>query len=131
MQNRLPSSVGASRRVRLHVCSAANMLTALGVRVDVRRPPVPWPRARYVVVTGSLGTLGALAVATVLRGEPIRPADEVPMYTTVCPLLVCYRLNGRTDYLAEHEVPRTAAEIAALGGLVVEVHHLAPVPPAI
>jgi hypothetical protein len=130
VQNRLPSSVSAGRRTRLRVCAAADMLTALGIRVEVRRPPLPWPRARYVVVTGPLGTVGALAVTTVLRGEPIRPADEVPADATVCPLLVRYRPIGQTGYLAEHEVPRTAAEICALGGLVVEVHQLAPVPPA-
>ena len=130
VQTRLLPTVSATRRTRLHVCGAANTLTALGVRVDVRRPAVPWPRARCVVVTGSLGPLGALAVATVLRGEPIRPLADVPADATVCSLLVCYRIEGQPGYLSDDDVPRSPAEIAAVRGLVVEVHLLSPVPPA-
>lgn len=129
VQTRLLPTVSAGRRTRRSVCGAANTLTALGVRVDVRRPPVPWPRSRHVVAAEPLGSLGALAVATVLRGEPIRPADEVPVDATVCPLLVRYRLDGQTGYLADADVPRSPAGIAALQGLIVEVHLLSPVPP--
>jgi hypothetical protein len=128
VQTRLLPTVSASRRTRLHVCGAANTLTALGVRVDVRRPAIPWPRARVVVATGPIGDLGALAVATVLRGESIRPAAEVPADATVCTLLVRYRLEGQAGYLTEDDVPHSPAEIAALHGLVVEVHLLSPAP---
>ena len=128
VQTRLLPTVSASRRTRRHVCGSANTLTALGVRVDVLGPATPWPRTRWVVATSPLGTLGTLAVATVLRGEPVRPAVDVPGDATVCPLLVCYRLDGR--YLSEDDVPRSLTEIAALRGLVAEVHLLSPVPPA-
>jgi hypothetical protein len=129
VQTRLLPTVSASRRTRLHVCGAANTLTALGVRVDVRRPAIPWPRTRVVLAAGPIGWLGGLAVATVLRGEPLRPATDVPDDATVCPLLVRYRLDGQPGYLAEDDVPRSPAEIAALRGLVVEVHLLSPVRP--
>jgi hypothetical protein len=129
VQTRLLPTVSASRRTRLHVCGAANTLTALGVRVEVRGPAIPWPRSRAVITTGPIGRLGALAVATVLRGEPISPAADVPADVTVCPLLVRYRLDGRPGHLDDDDVPRSSAEIAALQGLVVEVHLLSPVPP--
>ena len=74
--------------------------------------------------------MGALAVTTVLRGEPIRPAVGVPADATVCPLLVRYRIEGQSGYLSDDDVPRSPAEIAAVRGLVVEVHLLSPVPPA-
>ena len=130
VQTRLLPTVSASRRTRLHVCGAANTLTALGVRVDVLGPATPWPRARWIVATHPLGTLGTPAVAIALRGEPVRSAADVPPDATVCPLLVCYRLDGQAGYLHEDDVPRSPADIAALQGLIVEVHLLSPVPPA-
>jgi hypothetical protein len=126
VQNRLLPPVSASGRTRRLVCGAANTLTALGVRVEVRGPAIPWPRTRVVVANGPIGPLGWLAVATVLRDEPIRAAAEVPAGATVCPLLVRYRLEGQDGYLHEDDVPRSSAQIAALRGLVVEVQLLSP-----
>jgi len=114
----------ARRRQRLHVCGAANTLTALGVRVRVLGPSIPWPRTRCVVAAGPLGRLGGLAVATALRGEPVRTAAEVPADVPVCPVAVRYRLDGEEGYLPEEDVPTSVAGIAALRGLVVEVHLL-------
>ncbi|MGZ4657877.1 MAG: hypothetical protein ACXVGE_13210 [Blastococcus sp.] len=130
VQTRLLPVVSERRRQRLHVCGAANTLTALGVRVRVLGPSIPWPRTRCVVAAGPLGRLGGLAVATVLRGEPVRSATEVPDGATVCPVAVRYRLDGDVDYLPEDDVPTSVAGIAALDGLVVEVHLLPALPPA-
>jgi hypothetical protein len=108
------------------VCGAANTLTALGVRVQVLGPSTPWPRER-VVVTDSTGRLADLAVATVFRGEPVLNAAAAPAGATVCPVTVRYRLEDGTA-LAEDAVPQTLAGIAAVHGLVVEVHLLTPHP---
>jgi hypothetical protein len=42
--NTLPASPSGRRRQRLLVVRAARLLTALGVRVEVRAPAVAWPR---------------------------------------------------------------------------------------
>jgi hypothetical protein len=126
VQTRLLPVVSERRRQRLHVCGAANTLTALGVRVRVLGPSTPWPRTRCVVAAGPLGRLGSLAVATALRGEPVRSAAEVPDGAAICPVAVRYRLDGE-GYLPEDRVPTSVAGIAALRGLVVEVHLLPPV----
>ena len=126
VQTRLLPVVSERRRKRLHVCGAANTLTALGVRVCVLGPPTPWPRTRCVVAAGPLGRLGGLAVATALRGEPVRAAAEAPEGAAVCPVAVRYRLAGDEGYLPADDVPTSVAGIAALRGLVVEVHLLPP-----
>ena len=126
VQNRLLPPVSANGRTRRLVCGAANTLTALGVRVEVRGPAIPWPRTRIVVANGPIGALGKLAVATVLRDEPVRAAADVPAGATVCPLLVRYRLEGQAGYLSDDDVPRSSGEIVALRGLVVEVQLLSP-----
>lgn len=124
VQTRLLPTGGTRRRQRLQVCGAANTLTALGVRVQVVGPPTPWPRRR-VVVTHSTGRLADLAVATVVRGEPVHHGGDVPPGETVCPVVVRYRVEGRPGYLADGDVPGTVAGIAAVHGLVLEVHLLA------
>ncbi len=56
---------GARRRQRLQICTAARVLTALGARVRVVLPPVPWPRAGGLLVTAhDAGRLGDLALLT-------------------------------------------------------------------
>jgi hypothetical protein len=127
VQTRLLPTGGQRRRQRLQVCGAANTLTALGVRVQVLGPSTPWPRQR-VVVSDSTGRLADLALATALRGEPVSSPTEVPAGTTVCPVTVRYRLEDTDTYLPEDDVPQTLAGIAAVHGLVVEVHLLAPRP---
>lgn len=106
---------GERRRVRLQVCGAADTLTALGVRVQVFQPAVPWPRTGRYVISDHVGRLGDLAVSTAVRGA----TDDGDV---VCPVTVRYRVDGRL--LAPHEVPQRTAAVLALSGLVVEVHCL-------
>jgi hypothetical protein len=108
----LPS--GARRRQRLQVCGAADILTALGVRVRVVPPPIPWPRSGRFVISDHVGRLGDLALSTAFRGA----TDDG---TVICPVAVRYRVEGRAGYLPAHEVPQRMAAIAAMRGLVVEV----------
>jgi hypothetical protein len=105
------------RRQRLQLCSAADTLTAVGVRVQVFQPAVPWPRAGRFVISDHFGRLGDLAVSTAVPGAT---ADG----TVICPVAVRYRMEGRPGYLTEAEVPRRTAAIVAMHGLVVEVHCL-------
>jgi hypothetical protein len=113
----LPAS--ERRRQRLQVCGAADTLTALGVRVQVFQPSVPWPRSGRYVISDHVGRLGDLAVSTAVRGA----TDDGDM---LCPVAVRYRVDGRPGYLPAHEVPRRTVDILAMRGLVVEVHCLAP-----
>jgi hypothetical protein len=110
---------GERRRIRLQVCGAADTLTALGVRVQVFSPAVPWPRTGRYVISDSIGGLGDLAVATAFRGA----TDDGDV---ICPVAVRYRVDG--EYLAPHEVPQRTAAIVAMRGLVVEVHCLPALP---
>ena len=108
----LPS--GARRRRRLQVCGAADVLTALGVRVRVVPPPIPWPRSGRFVISDHVGRLGDLAVSTAFLGAT---HDG----TVICPVAVRYRVEGTAGYLAAREVPQRSAAIAAMPGLIVEV----------
>jgi hypothetical protein len=108
---------GERRRLRLQVCGAADTLTALGVRVRVFQPEVPWPRTGRYVISDHVGRLGDLAVSTAFRGA----TDDGDV---VCPVTVRYRVDGRPGYLPAHEVPSRTAAIVAMHGLVVEVHCL-------
>jgi hypothetical protein len=111
----LPAS--ERRRQRLQVCGAADTLTALGVRVQVFQPGVPWPREGRYVISDHVGRLGDLAVSTAFRGA----VDDGDV---VCPVTVRYRVEGRPGYLAARDVPQRTAAIVAMRGLVVEVHCL-------
>jgi hypothetical protein len=108
---------GERRRLRLQVCGAADTLTALGVRVRVFQPEIPWPRTGRYVISDHVGRLGDLAVSTAFRGT----TDDGDI---VCPVTVRYRVEGRPGHLPAHEVPQRTAAIAAMRGLVVEVHCL-------
>jgi hypothetical protein len=117
----------SARRQRLRVCSAADILTALGVRVRVVGPPTPWPRSGGVVVSDHTGRLGDLALATVVRSTPVVgvdvPARTVAPGAVVCPVVIRY-LTEDGERLPKEQVPRTLGEAAAVRGLVVEVHLL-------
>jgi hypothetical protein len=127
------------RRQALQVCGAANLLTALGVRVDVVQPTAPWPRDRQqrLQVTNAAGLLGDLAL---LVGVPRTAqgwtdvADRVlPMRTAsrkvlrggtdpvVCPVTIGYRTDAGPLLVP----PRTLNEVIAVRCLVVEVRLLA------
>ena len=130
---------GARRRQRLQICTAARVLTALGARVRVVLPPVPWPRAGGLLVTGhDAGRLGDLALLTSVprslagwgeladRVVPV-PGRRTPPPaggTVICPVTVtCRTADGPLSRL-----PRRLDEVAALRGLVFDVWLLDAVP---
>jgi hypothetical protein len=99
------------------VCGAADTLTALGARVQVFQPGIPWPRTGRYVISDHVGRLGDLAVSTAFQGN----ADGGDV---VCPVHVRYRVEGGAGYLPAHEVPERTAAVVAMRGLVVELHCL-------
>jgi hypothetical protein len=110
--------VGERRRQRMRVCGAADTLTALGVRVQVIPPAIPWPRSGRFVISDHVGRLGDLAVSTAFRGAHDDDGD------VICPVTVRYRVEGRPGYLRPDQVPVTTTAIVAARGLVVEVRCL-------
>ena len=130
---------GARRRQRLQVCTAARVLTALGARVRVVLPPVPWPRSGGLLVAGhDAGRLGDLALLTSVprtlagwaeladRVVPV-PGTRVALRdggTVLCPVTVtCRTADGPL-----HRLPRRLDEVAALRGLVFDVELLDAIP---
>ncbi|MGK5170633.1 hypothetical protein [Geodermatophilus sp. CPCC 205761] len=67
---RLRPAVGSSRRRA--VCGASRVLTGLGVRVAVRAPSAPWPRAGrdpgLLLVANAVSALDPLVLQTALPG---------------------------------------------------------------
>jgi hypothetical protein len=116
------ASSSPRRRQRFELCSAANTLTALGVRVAVTAPPTPWPRAGRRVVADRAGWLAGMALVTAALTGSSAPAPPV-----VCPVTVRFRTDA--GYLDESEIPRTVADVVATHGLVIEVRCLAAVLP--
>jgi hypothetical protein len=120
----LPRSAARSRR-RLQVCGAADILTALDVRVRVIGAEIPWPRLGRVVVSDHTGWLGDLALSTAVPGTPVLSRTStrtLPVGSVACPVVLRYRAAAR--YLEKDEIPRTLADVAAAQDLVVEVHRL-------
>jgi len=132
MRGTVLPSTSLRRRQVWQVCSAARVLTALGIRVDVVQPRTPWPRHRthQLHVTNEAGLLGDLALLTGVprtvagwsdiadrvlpAGARVRPAD--PADAVACPVSVAYRtVDGPL------EPPPTLAEVVAIDGLVLEV----------
>jgi hypothetical protein len=130
------------RRQSLQICGAARLLTALGVRVVVVQPSVPWPRNRphRLVARNDAGRLGGLALLTAVprtthgwaavadRVLPVRTAlraaEADDANAAPCPVTVAYRMaDGPLT-----SPPRTLDEVVAIRGLVVEVRLLAPGP---
>jgi hypothetical protein len=125
----LPRSAVRSRQ-RLRVCSSADILTALDVRVQVVGAAVPWPRLGRVVVSDHTGWLGDLALSTALPGTPVLGRDAprvLPVGSVACPVVLRYRTAA--GHLPAGEIPRTLAEITSAKELVVEVHRLPAVLP--
>ncbi|MGY1803008.1 hypothetical protein ACI78T_06985 [Blastococcus sp. SYSU D00922] len=118
---------------RLQLCGAANLLTALGVRVDVVQPRVAWPRDRRLrlEVENTAGLLGDLAVLVgvprttegwaevadrVLPLRPSRPRTRAAGALT-CPVAVGFRTADGPLLVT----PRTLNDVVAVRGLVIEV----------
>lgn len=122
------------RRQAWQVCSAARLVTALGIRVDVVQPATPWPRRRThrLSVTNDAGLFGDLALLTAVprttagwadvadrvlpAGTALRTVRPDPEDTVVCPVTIGFRTP------AGH--PTTLAEVVAIEGLVIEVRLL-------
>ncbi|MGY1665074.1 lysophospholipid acyltransferase family protein [Geodermatophilus sp. SYSU D00696] len=68
---------GDRRRQRLLVCTAAELLTARGLRVRVVSPAVAWPRGPRLVVANAAGWVDVLALATAVPGTPVVDAALV------------------------------------------------------
>jgi hypothetical protein len=144
MRASLVTGGSVRRRQALQVCSAARLLTALGVRVDVVQPSTPCPRhrAQELRITNDAGVLGDLALLTAVSrttsgwaavadrvlpaGSSLRTADRDPGDAVVCPVTI----GCRTDAGPLTTPPRTPAEAAAVLGLVIEVRLLEALPAA-
>ena len=117
---------GATRsRQRLEVCRAADILSALDVRVQVIGGAVPWPRLGRVVVSDHTGWLGDLALSAAVPGTPVlarEAARVLPAGSVACPVVLRYRTAAGP--LDTDGIPRTLAEVTAARDLVVEVHRL-------
>jgi hypothetical protein len=135
----LPSEPSRRRR-RAQVCTAARILTALGVRVRVVAPAVPWPRTGgRLAVSGTVGRLDELAVLTAVP-RTVSGWDELaaravhqrtattppPPGDVLLPVSVRYRIERGecVELLDADRVPRALADVLATAGLVVEVHLL-------
>jgi hypothetical protein len=131
----LMSGGSVRRRQIVQVCSAARLLTALGLRVAVVQPVIPWPRHRthLLQATNRAGLLGDLALLTAVprttvgwaavadrvlpAGTALRPAAVEQNEAVVCPVAIEYRTAiGRMT-----APPSTLAEVVALDGLIIEV----------
>jgi hypothetical protein len=126
------------RRQSLQLRGAAQLLTALGIRVVVVQPSVPWPRNRphRLVAHNDAGLLGDLALLTAVprtthgwaavadRVLPVRAAlrtaEQEGTDAALCPVTVAYRtVDGPLA-----TPPRTLNEVVAMQGLVIEVRLL-------
>lgn len=127
------------QRRRAHqICGAANLLTALGIRVDVVQPEIPWPRERphRLSVDNAAGMLGDLALLVGVprtaggwadvadRVLPVRASARSALgdvtAAVVCPVRVGYR-SAAGPLLVP---PRTVSEVIGLRDLVIEVRLL-------
>lgn len=70
------SAAGVRTQRRVAVCSAAGVLVALGIRVEVVNPAVPWPRTRigHLVASDATSWLDHLALVIALRATPVAEA---------------------------------------------------------
>lgn len=127
------------RRQIVQVCSAARILTALGVRVQVVQPERPWPRDRTLRLAAPAGG-GRLADLAVLTAVPrttpgwsavadrvfgFRPRTAGPPEPVAGdPLRCAVAVRFRTDAGDLAGPPPTPAGVVAVRGLVVEVRLL-------
>jgi 1-acyl-sn-glycerol-3-phosphate acyltransferase len=84
----VPVPASSRRRRRVLVCTAASVLSALGVRVEVHAPAVAWPRGATgrLVVSNHISWLDALALLTAVPGTPVA-TTEVAAWPVVGRLL--------------------------------------------
>ncbi len=119
---------------RLQLRGAADLLTALGVRVDVVQPASPWPRdrAHRLVVEDGAGLLGDLALLVGVprstqgwadvadRVLPVRPSRQVAR-SADCAVHCAATLTYRSADGPLPKTPRTLDDAVSLRGLVIEV----------
>lgn len=67
------TAAGVRTQRRVAVCSASGVLCALGVRVEVVNPAVPWPRTSpgHLVVSDASSWLDHLALVIAVRATPV------------------------------------------------------------
>ena len=67
------SAAGVRTQRRVALCSASGLLVALGVRVEVVNPAVPWPRTGtgHLVASDATSWLDHLALVIALRATPV------------------------------------------------------------
>lgn len=130
------AATSVQRRRALQICGAANLLTALGIRVQVVQPATPWPRERQhrlLVVENSAGVFGDLALLVGVprtaagwtdvadRVLPVRTPSRPPLRdvtdAVVCPVTIACRSGAEPLLLP----PRTVSEVIELRDLVIEV----------
>jgi hypothetical protein len=138
--------IALARGRRGWVCAAADVLTAMGVRVEVRAPEVAWPRpgAGRLVVANRVGALDDLALRTAVpdvveqpegpsptgrlgrfRAGPFR--DAAASGRPVCPVAIRYRTEEGGDpatLLVGDGLGTAVRRAVAIHGLVIEVHLL-------
>lgn len=71
------AGAGVRTQRRVAVCSAARVLTALGIRVEVVNPAVRWPRAGvgHLVVSNHVSWLDELALLVAVRATPVAKSE--------------------------------------------------------
>src|SRR5690242_15981507 len=91
-------------RQPIDLCTAADPLHALGVRVEVLPPETPWPRAGRFGLSDSSAWLGDLALVTAALDRAPASDDGT---TVICPVAIRYRMPS--GYLRPDEVPARPA----------------------
>ncbi|MGY2083708.1 lysophospholipid acyltransferase family protein [Blastococcus sp. SYSU DS0539] len=74
---RIMAHAGERAQRRVAVCGAAGVVTALGIRVEVINPAVPWPRTGrgHLVVSNHVSWLDELALLVAVRALPVADAE--------------------------------------------------------
>ncbi|MCW2583411.1 MAG: hypothetical protein JWQ53_2201, partial [Klenkia sp.] len=93
-------------------CTAARLLTAAGVRVQVLPPPVPWPTGARLLVANRVSWVDDLALRTAVTALPDDDAAVWPGLATVRGAEVTAQLGqGRGVLVRPEELPSCGTEL--------------------